>query len=154
MMIQRVGTGRGGFSLLELLTAMIVISILGLVAIPNFKRAVHKADARKVLTDMTAVRAAVYEYREDEGRLPPTARWGTVPPTLEPYLNNVDFQYKSVEYRIRSNRRRGRVDFFVRYPRNDEIGLSLQTFSRPGRDEGSVTWNRRRTRFRLLEGSR
>ncbi len=147
-------SGRGGFSLLELLTAMIVIAILGLVAIPNFKRAVHKADARKVMTDMTAVRSAVYEYREDEGGLPPTAAWGTVPAELEPYLNNVDFSYKSAEYRIRSNRRRGRVDFLVRYPRNDELGLSLQTFSRPGRDEGSITWNRRKTRFRLLEGSR
>lgn len=151
---RRAGSGRGGFSLLELLTAMIVIAILGLVAIPNFKRAVHKADARKVMTDMTAVRSAVYEYREDEGRLPPTAAWGTVPAELEPYLNNVDFRYKSAQYRIRSNTRRGRVDFLVRYPRNDELGLSLQTFSRPGRDEGSITWNRRKTRFRLLEGSR
>ena len=150
---RRVGSGRGGFSLLELLTAMIVIAILGLVAIPNFKRAVHKADARKVLTDMTAIRSAVYEYREDEGRLPTTAAWGTVPADLVPYLNNVDFRYKSAQYRIRSNTRRGRVDFLVRYPRNDELGLSLQTFSRPGRDEGSITWNRRRTRFRLLEGS-
>jgi len=139
---------------MELLTTMIVISILGLVAIPNFRRAIHKADARKVLTDMTAVRAAVYQYREDHGRLPSRARWGRIPSELEPYLNNVDFEYKTIDYRLRSNRRRGRVDFLVRYPRRDPIGLSLQTFSRPGREEGSVTWNRRKTRFRLLEDSR
>ncbi len=145
---------RGGFSLLELLTTMIVISILGLIAIPTFKRAVHKADARKVMTDMTAIRSAVFEFREDQGRLPRSAGWGRVPAELEPYLNNVDFRYKTAVYRIRSSQRRGRVDFWVRYPRNDQIGLSLQTFSRPGRDEGSVTWNRRRTRFRLMEGYR
>jgi len=149
-----VRSRRAGFSLLELLTAMIVISILGLVAIPNFQRAVHKADARKVMTDMTAVRSAVFEFREDQGRLPPTAAWGTVPAELEPYLNNVTFRYKTAEYRLRSNQRRGRVDFMVRYPRNDQIGLSLQTFSRPGPDEGSIAWNRRKTRFRLMEGYR
>lgn len=154
MSVGLAGSREGGFSLLELLTAMIVISILGLVAIPNFKRAVHKADARKVMTDMTAVRGAVFEFREDEGRPPRTRAWGTVPAELEPYLNNVDFRYKSVEYRLRSSPRRGRVDFLVRYPRNDAIGASLQTFARPGGDEGSVTWNRRETRFRLMEGYR
>lgn len=146
--------GRRGFSLLEVLSALILISVLGLVAIPNFKRAVYKADARKVMTDMTAVRAAVFEYREEEGRLPDTGTWGAVPPDLEPYLNNVDFRYKSAEYRLRSSPPRARVDFLVRYPGNDEIGLALRAFARPGGDEGSVTWNDREARFRLMEGYR
>lgn len=149
-----VPSKHGGFSLLELLTTMIVIAILGLVAIPNFKRAADKADARKVVTDMSVVRVAVYEYHEEEGGLPPTSPWGLMPPELEPYLNNVDFRYKSAEYRLRSSPPRARVDFLVRYPGNDEIGLALRAFARPGGDEGSVTWNDREARFRLMEGYR
>lgn len=142
---------RAGFSLIELLTTMVVISILAAIAIPNFKESVARADARKVLSDVSAIRTALFEYREDAGRLPRTARWGTVPPDLEPYLNNVDFEYKSIEYRLRSRRRRGRVDILLRYNRNNEIAAALRTFARPGSDSGSITWNRRRMRFRLLE---
>lgn len=144
---------RRGFTLLELLTSMIVIAALGLVAIPNFKRAIDKADARKVVTDMAAVRAAVFEYREDAGHLPATHPWASVPMELVPYLNNVDFSYKSVEYRLEVTPSRGRVDFLVRYPANDPMGMALHTFSRPGGDAGSITWNTHETRFRLTEGS-
>lgn len=142
---------RGGFSLMEMLTAMIVLSILGGVAIPTMKVAVDRAEARKVMTDVNAVRVAVFEFREDHGRLPARARWGTLPAELAPYVNNVDFGYKDLEYRLVSNERRGRVDVLVRYPRRHPIGDALQTFSRPGRDSGSVTVNARRARFRLLE---
>ena len=149
-----ISRSRGGFSLIELLTTMVVIGILAAIAIPSFRDASYRADARKVMTDVSAIRVALYEYREDNNNsLPPTARWGTVPPGLEPYLNNVDFEYKDLEYRLRTRNRRGRVDIFVRYPRNHPIGLALRVFERPGRDSGTVTWNRRRARFRLLENN-
>ena len=144
---------RAGFSLIELLTTMVVISILAAIAIPNFRESIARADARKVVTDVSAIRTALYEYREDAGQLPRTARWGVVPPELVPYLNNVEFEYKTIEYRMRTNRRRGRVDILMRYRRNDEIAAALQTFARPGNDSGSVTWNRRRMRFRLLQNN-
>lgn len=143
----------GGFSLIELLTTMTVIGILAGIAIPTMKDSVYRADARKVMTDMAAVRTAVFEFREEEGRLPRRARWGTIPPDLAPYLNNVQFEYKDLDYRLTSNRRRGRVDFHVRYNRRNPIGAALQTFARPGRDSGTATWNRRRMRFRLLENN-
>lgn len=145
---------RGGFSLIELLTVMIVIGILSGIALPNFRVATYRADARKVISDISALRAAIYEYREDNSNtLPPTAAWGTVPAGLVPYLNNVEFTYKDLTYRLRTRANRGRVDIFVRYPRNHPIGLALRTFERPGNDSGSVTWNNRRTRFRILENN-
>jgi prepilin-type N-terminal cleavage/methylation domain-containing protein len=145
---------RGGFTLMELLTTMIVIGILGGIAIPYMQQAVHRAEARRIMTDVSAVRVAVMQYREDNNNsLPPTARWRTIPPGLEPYLNNVDFSYKNLQYRIRTNNRRGRVDFLVRYPRRDPIGVALRTFERRGRDSGSMTWNNRRSRFRLLNNN-
>lgn len=149
----RLDPRRGGFSLVELLTTMVVIGILAAVAVPTFQDSIARADARKVVTDMAAVRTAVFEYRAREGVLPRRASWGTVPPDLVPYLNNVDFTYKGLEYRLTSNRRRGRVDFLVRYDRRDPVANALQTFSRPGTDSGSATWARRRMRFRLLENN-
>ena len=145
---------RGGFTLLELLTALIVIGILGGIAIPSLRQAVYRADARKVLTDVSALRVAIFEYREESGNLPPTAAWSTIPPVLVPYLNNVQFTYKDLQYRIRTRNNRGRVDIFVRYPRRHPIGAALSAFARPGNDSGSVTWNNRRTRFRILENNR
>ena len=152
-MTTRTNAARGGFSLIELLMVMIVIGVLSAIAIPYMKDAAFRADARKVMSDMAAVRLAVFEFREDNDRLPSTAAWNTIPPDLVPYLNNVDFSYKDLNYRIRTNNRRGRVDFWVRYPRRDPIGLALRAFERPGRDSGTITWNARRTRFRLLENN-
>ena len=142
---------RAGFSLVELLTTMVVIGILAAIAMPAFRNSIARAEARKVMTDMAAVRTAVFQFREDEGRLPRRARWGQIPPDLADYLNNVDFEYKTLQYRLTSNNRRGRVDFLVRYDRNDPIAAALLTFARPGTDSGSATWARRRMRFRILE---
>ena len=145
---------RGGFTLLELLVTMIVLGALAGMVAPNFRAATYRADAAKIMTDMNLVRIAVFELREESGGLPQRARWGSVPRDLVPHLENVSFTYKDLEYRLTSNSRRGRVDFFVRYPRNSPVGNALQRFRRAGRDSGSVTWSRTRTRFRLLEDNR
>ena len=144
----------GGFTLLELLVTMIVVAVLAGIVAPKLRSAIFRAEAAKVVTDMNRVRVAVFELREESGGLPRRARWGSVPRDLVPYLENVSFKYKDLEYRLTTNTRRGRVDFYVRYPRNSPIGNALQRFRRAGRDSGSVTWSRRRTRFRLLENNR
>lgn len=59
-MTPRRASGRGGFSLIELLTAMVVIGILAAIALPNFRAAIVRADASKVASDMTVVRTAVF----------------------------------------------------------------------------------------------
>ncbi len=142
---------RAGFSLIELLTTMVVLGALAGIALPSFRDAVAKADASKIMTDVAAIRTAVLEYREDADGLPRTAGWGRVPRGFEDYLNGVDFQYKDVTYRMTSNPRRGRVDLLIRYDRDDPVAAALRAFDRPGKDSGSATWNRRRMRFRLLE---
>jgi prepilin-type N-terminal cleavage/methylation domain-containing protein len=149
--VTRRPTARAGFSLVELLTTMIVLGILGGVALPTLRAATYRADASKVATDMAAVRSAVFEYREDANRLPRTAAWRTIPRDLAPYLNNVLFVYKNLDYRLVTTAGRGRVDFIVRYPRNSQAGAALRRFRRPGNDSGSVTWSATQTRWRLLE---
>jgi prepilin-type N-terminal cleavage/methylation domain-containing protein len=149
--MSRRPSARAGFALIELLTTMIVLGILGGVALPALRAATYRADASKVATDMAAVRAAVFEYREDATRLPRTAAWRTIPRDIVPYLNNVQFVYKDLDYRMVTTAARGRVDFIVRYPRNSHIGAALRRFRRPGNDSGSVTWSATQTRWRLLE---
>lgn len=154
MSLRTLPRSRRGFTIIEMLIVLAILGILGGIALPSLRGAVYRADATKVVTDMTAVRQAVFDYREDSGELPRTARWGTAPPQLAPYLDGLPFTYKDLEYRLVSNVRRGRVDFIVRYPGGSFIGAALQRFRRPGTESGSVTWSRRRTVFRLLEGNR
>ena len=146
-------SGRGGFTLIELVTAMIVVGIIGGIALPNLRAATYRADASKIAAEMTLVRTAIFEFREATGNLPRSARWGVIPPDLAPYLN-VQFTYEDLDYRLVSNRRRGRVEFRVRYPRRSPVGAALQRFRRPGSESGSVTWTARQTRWRLLENNR
>jgi len=153
MRIERIGRD-GGFTLIELLTTIVVLGVLAGIAMPTFKDAVARAEARKVLTDVAAVRTAVLEYREDSGELPRSAPWGRVPPELTPYLGGVAFQYRNVTYRVTSNAVRGRVDLRVRYERNEPVAGALRVFDRPGSHSGSATWNRTLMRFRLLENHR
>ena len=153
-MKSRMSEPRLGFTLAELLTTMVMIGILSGIATPYLREAIYRAEARRIMTDVSAIRVAVFEYREDnDNALPPTAGWRTMPPGLAPYVNNVDFSYKNLEYRIRTNRRRGRVDFYVRYPRRDPVGAALRVFAQPGNDSGSMNWNNRRSRFRLLNNN-
>ena len=150
----RTTHGRGGFSLIELLTTMVVIGILSAIAAPYLRGAIDRADARKIVSDVAAIRVGLMEYREEHDGLPGTADWGEIPPDLAPFLNNVDFTYKDVEYQVRTTDAHGRVDVFVRYPEQSPISEALLTFDRPGDDAGSMTWDRERMRFRLLEDNK
>lgn len=141
-----------GFTIIEVLIAMTVVGILAGIAIPNFRAAITRADAARVASDMTLVRTAVFEFREGDGSLPRSARWGTVPPDLAA-LVDIDFSYKNAEYRLVTNQSRGRVEFRVRYPRGSELGAALQGLMQPGSGSGSVTWTARQTRWRLLENN-
>lgn len=146
--------GRGGFTLIELVTVVVIVGILAGIALPNFRSAIYRADAAKIVADMSAVRFALFEFREDKNALPRRGRWGQAPAELEPYIGGMSFQYKDVEYRLQVNQRRGHVEFIVRYPRRSPIGAALQPYRVPGNQSGSVSWTSRRTTFRLLRNNR
>lgn len=142
----RARASRGGFSLIEMALVAVVLGILAGVSLPSLTRAIHRADAARIMTDVRNVEMAVQAHLEDTGRLPRTGRWGQVPADLVPYLpESITFQYKHLQYRLVVNRRRGRVRLQVRYPRNDAIGEALKRFRRAG----EVSWTRRRTTFIL-----
>ena len=151
-MIKGRVSGRGGLTLIELLVTVGVLGILAGVVLPTLRSATYRADASRIASDMTLVRTAVFEFSEDNNRLPASAGWGVVPPDLAPYIN-LQFTYKDLDYRLVTRPRRGRVEFRVRYPRRSPIGAALQTFRNPGSASGSVTWTARQTRWRLIENN-
>lgn len=153
-MNERSASSRSAFTLIEVVTVAVILGIFAGIALPSFRRATYWAHAAKVVADMNAVRLAVFEFREDNARLPGTARWGQTPPDLIPYLDQMPFVYKDLEYRLWANDRRGNVEFRVRYPTRSPIGDALSRFRRPGTESGSVSWTPRETKFRLLVGDR
>lgn len=138
-----------GFTLIEALLVMLIISILAGIALPLLRGAVARADAAKVRTDVRTIELAALQYREEAGRFPPTSRWGQNPGTLDEWMaEGTEFTYKDVTYRMvrGGNPRRGeRFRIQVRYPRTSLIGEALQTFRGP-----DVIWTRRRTTFALF----
>jgi prepilin-type N-terminal cleavage/methylation domain-containing protein len=88
-----------GFTLFELLTVMVLIAILSGIAVPILRRAVARADAARVVSDVNTVRLAAFQYLSDGGALPAAGAWGELPAELAGYLpEGFDFSYKGVEY--------------------------------------------------------
>lgn len=93
---------RRGFSLVELLVALLITAILASLAIPSISVIVRRADAARVVADLDAIRVAALDYYAANGAYPPSGSAGTVPATLAPSLpKGFVFRYKTVTYRWR-----------------------------------------------------
>lgn len=91
--------GRRGFTLFELLTVMVIITILSGIAVPILRGAVARADAARIVSDVNTIRLAAFQYLSDGGSLPAPTGWGELPSEFVGYLpEGFDFSYKGVEY--------------------------------------------------------
>lgn len=62
-----------GFSLIELLIVVVIISILAAIAVPSFLDAQHRAKSTRAKSDLRSLTTAVEAYRVDHGKYAPCA---------------------------------------------------------------------------------
>ena len=80
-----------GFSLLELMVVVVILSVLALVIVPRVIDRPDQARAARAQADIAAISSAVNLYRLDNFRYPTTEQGLaalTAPPTLEPLAPN------------------------------------------------------------------
>ncbi len=90
---------RAGFTIVELLTVMIVLGLLAGIAILKYIDLRHRARTAQVTGDLRAVRIAAYGAMYDTGVWPAEAGPGVVPAGLVPYLP-ANFSFVRPEYTL------------------------------------------------------
>jgi prepilin-type N-terminal cleavage/methylation domain-containing protein len=90
---------RAGFTIVELLTVMIVIGVLASIALLKYIDLRHKARAAQVAGDLQAVRIAAYSAWYEGGSWPAEVGPGVVPPGLVQYLPR-NFSFTRAEYTL------------------------------------------------------
>lgn len=85
-MISRTLKGRKGLTLIELLTVVVIVSVLAAIAQPLYFQIIVKARAADAISELQVVRVALYNYQSDNQAWPSEASSGIVPPGLEGYL--------------------------------------------------------------------
>jgi prepilin-type N-terminal cleavage/methylation domain-containing protein len=90
---------RAGFTIVELLTVMIIIGILAGMAILKYIDLTARARTVQAVGDLQTIRMAAYGYFYETGRWPDEVGEGTVPPEMVQYLPK-NFRFSRPEYRL------------------------------------------------------
>ena len=90
---------RRGFTFIEVLVVMIVLSILATLAILKYIDLKHRALSASATGDLQAVRLAAYSSWYEHSTWPGEASAGTVPATLVQYLP-AGFTFSKPEYTL------------------------------------------------------
>ncbi len=139
---------RAGFTLIEVITVSVVVGILAGIATPSLTRAIHRASAAKVVTDVRTLKLATLSYVQNGGTLPPTEDWNVAPPALNEFLEEtMTFSFRDADYRFVTQPAIGAAQIWVEYPEGSGLGDALQRF----RQTGEVTWTTTRTTFVLVK---
>ena len=88
---------RRGFTLIEVLLVLVILSILAALAQPSYHRAVLKARAVDIYSDMDVVQKAVLEYQVDRHAWPEDRNRGQIPSGLDEYLP-AGFEFQKPNY--------------------------------------------------------
>lgn len=75
-----------GFTLVEVLLVLVILSIVVRIAVPNVRWVLQRARASEVLAEVSRVQMAAAQHMAERFRWPPDAPAGEVPPDLEPFL--------------------------------------------------------------------
>lgn len=78
--------GNRGFTLIEVMTVLVILSVLLGVSIPKYQEVRRKAVAARVVGSVLAVRNAAFQFNEANGAWPRATAAGRVPRGLAPFL--------------------------------------------------------------------
>lgn len=94
MAVVRAGAARGrdGFSLLELITVMIVLAVLMGIAVPRYWDYTRQSHEIAIASSLRTIRDTMLQYRNDHGALPGDTLGSQMPVELLPYLDNNSWQ--------------------------------------------------------------
>jgi prepilin-type N-terminal cleavage/methylation domain-containing protein len=96
----RIPRRRGGWTMIELLTVMVVLGLLASIAVLKYIDLSRTAFAAKIVGEFVTVRLAAYNYEADNNNQWPADQGpGVVPPELIPYLPN-GFQFVYPTYQL------------------------------------------------------
>ncbi len=88
---------RRGFSLIELLTVMLIIGILARIAVPHYADMKRRATAAAIMGDVHAIRIAAFTYYAESGTFPGNTAKGRIPPELLQHLP-ANFEFRQTDY--------------------------------------------------------
>jgi len=130
---------RRGFTVIELLTTMVIVSILASITYPLYHDAKKNAEATKIISDIRVIQQAALEYFADNGTYPRNRGWRRVPPELVSHLRDgFTFQYGGTDYRWR------RWSTATGIPRRNSralIGVTVRTSDRELLQKIRDLWN-------------
>jgi prepilin-type N-terminal cleavage/methylation domain-containing protein len=81
-----VRRAQAGFTLVEMLVVLAVLSIVSSIAVVRLQEAYYRGRAVKVIEDVNAIKVAAFQYYTDHGLFPRDVDAGRPPEGLESYL--------------------------------------------------------------------
>lgn len=123
---------RAGFTLVELMLVVVIVSILAGLAIPNYRVVVVKAHAADVLGQIRVVELGVHSYLGENNAWPNEAATGVIPPGLVIYLPD-NFVFTDVDFDLDWENGGGLIGVAV-VTDNEELGQALLNVA------GAGTW--------------
>jgi general secretion pathway protein G len=118
-----------GFSLVELIIALTIMSILAGAAIPIARVRVKRDKERELRRDLWEMRDAIDRYRDaaDRGAFQTKVGSDNYPPDLETLVNGVDVQGKKVRFlrRIPVDPMTGKAEWGLRSDQDDPDSTSF-----------------------------
>ena len=130
---------RRGFTVIEMLIIMVIVTILASIAFPLYHGATKNAEAIKVISDIRVIQQAALDHFADNGTYPRSRGWRRVPPELVSHLRDgFTFQHGGVDYRWR---RWSTATGIPRRNRRALIGVTVRTSDRELLQKIRNLWN-------------
>jgi prepilin-type N-terminal cleavage/methylation domain-containing protein len=90
-----MNVSKSAFTLVEIMIVVAIIGLLAMIAIPSFMKARHTSQMNAYINDVRIAHDAFVQYNMDHnGRYPPNASPGVLPPTMTEYLTKFPWSAK------------------------------------------------------------